>query len=160
MEEHTTQFFNTLSLNSNGKVKVKDIIKACVDYAETLIVINPSIPTVPNWINQLQMENGLISNSEVSKEKFLELNDSFSELNSSESRFSEIDEDNDGIITFEQLLEAYRLPPHRIPQTSSGAMFLEMLKEKENLTDETEISLEEFLSFENKYPIMHSWPPV
>jgi hypothetical protein len=160
MSEQTIEFFNTLPLTSENKVKIGDIIQACLDYAATLIVIDPSVPTTPDWTFQLQMTKGYNNNFEITKEEFLELGELIQELNASESRFEEIDENNDNVITYEQLLEAYKKPPRLIPQTSVGAIWLEMLKEKESLTDETEITVYELINYESVYQITHWWPVV
>lgn len=156
----TKQFFDTLPKNDQNKTTFGEILNACNSYFSSIIVIDPSVPVIPNWIWNLQMQNALQTDTQISQEQFLEFNNTFPELNASIEKFSEIDSDADQIITFEELLNAYKNPPTIIPQNHSTLNWLENLKNEENLIESSEISLDDLLQFEEKYNTMHYWPPI
>ncbi len=155
--ENTTAFFNSLDQNNTGFVTIAAICARCDDHYNQLVVIDETAEKYPSWIWTLQITNGYNMTSEITSEEYLDLGETFTELNATTERFEEIDVDQDGIITFSELLEAYKLPPVYIPQISPTHYWIENLKEQEDLIDETNLTLSDLLFYENKYNTTHIW---
>lgn len=156
----TTSFFNKLDTNSSGVVSIQQIIDACLENAV------PVQKYTPPWLTNLSLEytpeSILTSDDYYAKKQYnivpipgqiqtLSYPDLYLE-------FSEIDTDNNGQITFQQLYDKYMslLPTPQIYYTSKG--FIELIKTEYNLTNQSTITLEQLLTYENAHNITRYWP--
>jgi hypothetical protein len=151
----TTQFFTKLSNLNNGNVTIQKIIDVCSESS------NQSKPhAYLPWLDSLQTRNNLELTSEIDETTYNEYKTTTPEIH---SLFSEIDTENTGTITFEKLKTYYldseqnRLDSEYIPYYPSQS-FIELIKKEKNLTNESIITLNEMLSYENEYNITRYWP--
>lgn len=166
-----TVFFNntigqTIYEHQQNTLTIKQIIQECEkDINSQPPIIDPSSSYTPYWVILMGYNHNfysLISTKEpeqIDLELFLKLGESYPQMNASIEVFNNIDNDSDGLVSFNQLIEYYKIPPKIIPQISLGKQWCEYLKQQENLTDDTQITLSEFLYYNNKYfNTMTFWP--
>lgn len=152
-------FFNQLDTLNTGKVTIQQMILACKQANEQNQSFDPRTSVVPNLIYELQQYAKLLTTqSIISLDDFLLYNNDFPELNATSEVFDMIDIDSDGYISFSELMNHYRTPPQPIITLSSGEIWLENLKQNEMLTDNTELTLDNFLSYQEKYNTTRYWP--
>ena len=151
---NTTQFFTKLS-NLGGDITIQKIIDVCLESS------NQSKPhAYLPWLEYLQTRNNLELTSEIDETTYNEYKITTPEMN---SLFSEIDTENTGTITFEKLKTYYldreqnRLDSEYTPYYPSQN-FIELIKMEKNLTNESIVTLNEMLSYENEYNITRYWP--
>lgn len=154
----TTIFFNKLDTNSSGVVSIQQIIDECLQN------FTQAQKIIPSWLTNLSLEytpeSILTSDDYYSKKQYnitqvpgqtLSYPDLYLD-------FSEIDTDNNGQITFQQLYDKYTslLPEPQVFYISKG--FIELIKSEYNLTDQSTITLEQLLTYENAHNITRYWP--
>ena len=157
----TTSFFNKLDTNLSGIVSIQQIIDACYNDAASKVQLQ-----IPQWLVNISLEytpESIITQQEYDAKK--EYNTipipgqvqtlSYPELTLD---FSDIDTDNDGQITFQQLYDKYTnlVPTPQLFYTSQS--FIDLIKTEYNLTNESTITLEQFLTYENDHNITRYWP--
>ena len=74
--------------------------------------------------------------------------------------FSEIDTDQNNQITFQQLYDKYLdiLSPLPIDHYYPSKIFIDLIKSDNNLTNESSITLEQLLTYENQHNVTRYWP--
>lgn len=154
----TTIFFNKLDTNSSGVVSIQQIIDECLQN------FTQAQKIVPSWLTNLSLE--------YTPERILTSDDYYSKKQYNIAQvpgqtlsypdlyldFSDIDTDNNGQITFQQLYDKYMslIPEPQVFYISKA--FIELIKSEYNLTDQSTITLEQLLTYENDHNITRYWP--
>jgi Ca2+-binding EF-hand superfamily protein len=151
----STEFFQKIDTQSTGQVTIQQIIDACLQFSYQF---RPTANLY--WFTSLQNKNDLLDNSEITEALYDEYKTTFPELN---ALFSDIDTETTGTITFLQLktyyinLEQSRLDAQYVP-TYTSQDFINLIKTEKNLTDDSSITLQQMLSYENEFNITRCWP--
>lgn len=148
--DRTTAFFNTIDVNGSGSITIQQIIDSCIQ--DTIKSYNRLIPP---WLSQLSQDytpTSIISEEDYNTKRETTL-DLF--LN-----FSEIDTDQNNQITFQQLYDKYLdiLSPLPIDHYYPSKIFIDLIKSDNNLTNESAITLEQLLTYENQHNVTRYWP--
>lgn len=150
--EHSTTFFNQLDTDTNGLITIGDIARVCDEFAARHPSYKPAgSPFVPSIF---MMENLNIENT-LSQETYESLQIKYPELSDS---FYQIDTNSTGNILCSELSTHYEPQPTVIEATSPSHYWIEHVKEHENLTDVSTITLEQFLTFQNDYNFTRYFP--
>lgn len=148
----STTFFNQLDTDHRGLISLQQIYDACFAVvADQIIYYPPQNDFIPSIISMelLSEENP------ISQEQYETLQTKYSELN---DNFNTIDTDNNGFILVSELFNHYKKEPQTGTPTPPSYDWLENLKKAENLTNESQITLEQLLTYENTYNTMRYWP--
>ena len=155
--DRTTQFFNSLDSNSDGLISIQDIIDACYNYSLSIYH-----PLPPNWLTQLS--NIYTPESIITKDEYNSKKSPPTTLEQYQSYcpeltldFSQIDINNDNQITFQELYDKYMSLLQK-PTTYASEFFINTIKTKYNLTNESQITLTQLLEYETNHNIMRYWP--
>lgn len=154
LEQHlidrSTTFFNKLDINSSGTITIQQIIDACVEDS-----IKSYGRYVPPWLITLSQDYA--SESIISKQDYIAKKTTTPDLF---LEFSEIDIDNNDQITFKELYDKYLniLSPPPIEYFYISKSFIELIKTEYNLTNESTITLQQLLTYENDHNITRYWP--
>jgi len=148
--DRTTAFFNTIDVNGSGSITIQQIIDSCIQD-----IIKSYNRLIPPWLSQLSQDytpTSIISEEDYNTKKETTL-DLF--LN-----FSEIDTDQNNQITFQQLYDKYLdiLSPLPIDHYYPSKIFIDLIKSDNNLTNESSITLEQLLTYENQHNVTRYWP--
>ena len=150
--EHSTAFFNQVDSNNDGLVSIGEIYQVCYDYASQ----NPSYtPAAPAFMPNIFLMENKTAESLFTQAEYLSLQASYPLLTDD---FSVIDSDSNGSVLGSELITHYEPQPQMSPIIPTSSFWLEHIKEQEDLTDASEISLEQFLTFENSYNFTRYWP--
>jgi|Laugrespbdmm15dd_1035085.scaffolds.fasta_scaffold00484_2 hypothetical protein len=148
--DRTTAFFNTIDTNNTGSITIQQIIDSCIQDT-----INSYNRFVPPWLSQLSQD--YTPTSIISKEDYNTKKETMPDLF---LNFSEIDIDQNDEITFQQLYDKYLdlLSPLPTEHYYPSKIFIELIKSENNLTNESSITLEQLLTYENQNNVTRYWP--
>ena len=146
----TTTFFNNIDTNGSGTITIQQIIDSCVN--DAMKTYNRRIPP---WLSQLSED--YTPTSTITKEDYYTKKETTPDLFLD---FSDIDTDNNDQITFQQLYDKYLdlLSPLPTDHQYPSKIFIELIKVEHNLTNESSITLEQLLTYENSNNITRYWP--
>lgn len=154
LEQHlidrSTAFFNKLDVNKTGVVSIKQIIDVCIE--DSIRCYGRYIPPWLTNLSQYYTPETIISKQDYDTKKS-ETPDLFLD-------FSQIDTDQNEEITFQQLYDKYLDVISPVPSNPfyMSKSFIELIKTEYNLTDESTITLEQLLTFENDHNVTRYWP--
>lgn len=146
----TTTFFNNIDTNGSGTITIQQIIDSCVN--DVMKIYNRRIPP---WLSQLSED--YTPTSTITKEDYYTKKETTPDLFLD---FSDIDTENNDQITFQQLYDKYLdlLSPLPTDYYYASKIFIEFIKVKHNLTNESAITLEQLLTYEDSNNITRYWP--
>jgi len=152
--ERSTAFFNQVDAVDgldDGLVSLQQIYDVCYAHAAQHPSFKPADPPFVPFIltteNKTSQDSFTQAEYEALQTKYPELTDSF----------SLIDINSTGSILGSDLVAYYEPQPQPIVNVTSSS-WLEHIKEHENLTDSSQLTLEQFLTFENTYNFTRYWP--
>jgi Ca2+-binding EF-hand superfamily protein len=148
--DRTTAFFNTIDVNGSGSITIQQIIDSCIQDT-----IKSYKRLIPPWLSQLSED--YTPTSMISEQDYNTKRETTQDLF---LNFSEIDTDQNNQITFQQLYDKYLdlLSPLPIDHYYPSKIFIELIKSDNNLTNESSITLEQLLSYENQHNVTRYWP--
>jgi Ca2+-binding EF-hand superfamily protein len=144
--EITTQFFNKLDTNNTGNVSVQQILNGLASQNK------PATTKLPLWFNSFLSVYNLDETSQITQEDYTNYKIRFPELSNT---FESIDTNNNGYITVNQISSLYS---EIVPlQISSNVFWFENIVSVENLTNETTLTIDQLLEYENQHNTTHFW---
>lgn len=147
----STAFFNQIDTDNNGLVTLKQIYDAC--YADAINNSSYLAPG-PNFITTILSMENFTTESTISQEQYENLQKTWSIFT---DNFNIINTNNDGFITTTELENHYNQPTEFTNQPISYH-WLKTVKTAENLTDESQITLQDFLHYQDMYNTIRYWP--
>lgn len=152
MVQRSTTFFSQIDTDSDGLVSLKEIHDACYAFAAQ----HPSYaPPQPAFVPDILTTENKTSEDTFSQAEYEALQSSHPELTDS---FALIDTNSTGSILGSDLVAHYEPQPEVIPITATSHFWLEHIKEEENLTDESTITLEQFLTLQDNHNVTRYFP--
>lgn len=152
--ERSTTFFNQLDTDNDGLIKIEDISQACDAFTSK----HPSYkPAKSPFVPSIFMAENLTLESPICSETYQSLQEKYPELCGS---YNEIDTNSSGNIACCDLITFYEPQPTVIESSSCSHYWIEYIKEHENLTDTSTITLEQFLTFQNDYNFTRYFPLI
>jgi hypothetical protein len=149
--EHSTQFFSQLS-GINESVTLGQIKDACYSHAAQNLSYTPAEPA---FVSGILFAEGKTAESTFSQEEYISLQEKYPKLCDA---FAAIDTNQSGSVLGSQLISHYQPQPTANPPVPTSSFWLEHVKEQEGLTDESTLTLDEFLTLENTYNFTRYWP--
>jgi Ca2+-binding EF-hand superfamily protein len=144
--EITRQVFNKLDTNNTGSVTIQQILDALA------MQNKPATTKLPQWFNSFLSVYNLDETSQITQEDYTSYKIMFPELSKS---FESIDTSNSGFITVNQISTIYsEIVPLEI---SFSVFWFQNIVSVENLTNETTLTIDKLLEYENKYNTTHCW---
>lgn len=154
----STLFFSQVDTVNSGKVSILKFKEACNQTNSFNKTYDPTTSIVPQWLYDLMYSKGINTNSLVSYEQFVEYSQEFQQLGSVDSLYNNLNLDKTQSIIFKELFTYFKTEPEEIVIKFSGEAWFDNLCLNENLTDDTELTLEQLLQFEEKYNTTRYWP--
>jgi Ca2+-binding EF-hand superfamily protein len=144
--EITRQVFNKLDTNNTGYISVQQILDALA------LQNKPATTKPPQWFSSFLSVYNLDETSQITQEDYTSYKIRFPELLNS---FESIDANNVGYITVNQINTIYS---EIVPlQISNSVIWFENIMSIENLTNQTTLTIDQLLEYENEYNTTHSW---
>ena len=144
--EITRQFFNKLDTNNTGNISIQQILNALAFQNK------PATTKLPQWFSSFVSVYNLDETSQITQEDYTNYKIRFPELS---TPFESLDTNNNGYITINQISEIYS---EIVPlQISLNVFWFENIVSVENLTNETILTINQLLEYENEYNTTHSW---
>jgi len=144
--EITTQFFNKLDTNNTGNVSIQQILNGLA------LQNKPATTKLPQWFSSFVSFYNLDETSQITQEDYINYKIRFPELSTA---FESIDTNNNGYITVNQISSLYS---EIVPlQISNNVVWFENIVSVENLTNETTLTINQLLEYENQYNTTHFW---
>ena len=142
----TRQVFNKLDTNNTGYVSIQQILDALA------MQNKPATTKLPQWFNSFLSVYNLDETSQITAEDYTSYKIRFPELS---NPFESIDTNNVGYITVNQISEIYS---EIVPlQISLSVFWFQNIVSVENLTNETTLTIDQLLQYENEYNTTHFW---
>jgi hypothetical protein len=152
---HSTTFFNqvdALDGLNDELVSLQQIHDVCYAYAAQ----HPSYkPAESPFVPSILMTENKSAEDSFTQAEYEALQSSHPELTDS---FALIDTNSTGSILGSALITYYQPQPQIIPVTATSHFWLEHIKEYENLTDASTITLEQFLTLQDTYNLTRYFP--
>lgn len=150
--DHSTTFFTQVDTDNDGSVTLKQIDDVCLAYASQ----HPSYtPAASPFVPSILMSENKSYESTFTQAEYESLQSNYPALTDS---FASIDTNSTGSLLGSDLVSYYQPQPQIIPPVSTAKYWIEHVKEQENLSDESNITLEQFLSLQNTYNFTRSFP--
>jgi len=144
--EITTRFFNKLDTNNTGNVSIQQILNALA------LQNKPATTKLPMWFSSFVSFYNLDETSQITLEDYTNYKIRFPELSTA---FESIDTNNNRYITINQISSLYS---EIVPlQISLIVFWFENIVSVENLTNETTLTVNQLLEYENQYNTTHFW---
>lgn len=157
--ESTTLFFAQVDTTNSGKVTIGQFKLVCRDANLQQKLYDPRTCVTQPWVYEMMYSKGLGINSSLSYNQLLEYTEDFPQLGSIEELYTQLKRDSETEpILFNELCDYYKTEAEQIVVKSSGESWFDTLKQNENLTDDTELTLSELLEYEEKYNTTRYWP--
>lgn len=157
--ESTNLFFSQVDTTNSGKVTIRQLKLACSNSNSQENIYDHTTSLTQSWVYELMYSKGLGVNSSLTYNELLEYTNDFPQLGSIDQLYNQLKRDPQSEpILFNELCENFKTEPEKIIIKSSGESWLDTLKENENLTDDSELTLVELLEFEEKYNTTRYWP--
>jgi Ca2+-binding EF-hand superfamily protein len=155
----STNFFNSLDTDGDGSVTLQSMYDKSHEYFNRTPIYDERTGHTPSWVIVFQMTNGLMMDTVITLEQFIEYSTNTPELQISD--FAEISKGEE-TITYEQLMKYYTPPKEIITVKSSCEYWIEELMEKESLNLQSQLTLQQLLEYENIYNkmTMKFWPTL
>jgi Ca2+-binding EF-hand superfamily protein len=151
MVQRSTTFFSQTDTNNDGLVSLKEINDVCYAHAAQ----HPSYaPPQPPFVPTILTTENKTSEDTFSQAEYEALQVTYPSLTDA---FNTIDTNSTGSILGSDLVAHYEPQPEVII-TAISQFWLEHIKEEENLTDESTITLEQFLTLQNTYNMTRYFP--
>lgn len=142
----TTQFFTELDINNSGYILVREILEKLQSKNK------PAMTRIPVWLQTFISDNQLNETSEITLASYENYQTQLSSFN---INFDTIDTDANGVINLNDLYIFYS--EHFVAQTNDSYTWFQDIVTNENLNLETPLSLDQLLTYENKYNTTHTW---
>lgn len=150
--EHSTQFFSQIDITDSGIVTIGQIKGACYSHAAQHLSYTPA---EPSFVPGILFAEGKTAESSLNQDEYISLQEKYPKLTDA---FGAIDTTQVGSVLGSQLISHYEPQPKPNPPTSASLFWLEHVKEQEGLTEESTLTLDAFLTLENRYNSTRYWP--
>lgn len=147
----STIFFNLVDTNNDGLISLQEIYDACYTDA---VNTGSYLPPGPNFIATIITLENFTNESSITQQQYENLQAIWPILSDA---FSLIDTNNDGFITTTELQNHY----DQVSEFTNKPIsyhWLKTIKTAENLTDESQLTLEQFLHYQDMYNTIRYWP--